>query len=491
MKVSNIENSRYKGVEYWTNRISDQEMPALCSTVKTLEKLAKDDVSSLSILGKSVMHDNALTSRILRVANSVTYSKGISQVTTVSRAAVVLGFDTIKNICITAKLLSSLLEAEGLSEGVYHRMLKLMAQAFQAAMLTKMLLKGYDEELQEEVFIASLLYHLGESAFWSTGCAETLVLDNKLNQCDSSQQMNQVVREVLGTTFEQLSLGLARSWGLGHLLIKSLSQPDQRTPEIRSIFLANKLSEILCQNSPNMAELSKRLQQTAGMLGLEVDELKGRIIRCHKATKTMADAYGARILVEHLPDPKYLQEEIHESQPAPVIYVSDANRQLQCLRELTQCALNKQDFNQVLSITLNGILTGVGVDRCCVLLMAPNRKSLIPRIVHGEGVEQMKASFKISLNSSKSVFQDCISLKNGLFVDNPSSSKWRLFMDDDIKAITSATGFMLAPLIMDQTAIGVVYADRESSGRRLSEGDFTSFSHLVDMANVCFTTSTK
>lgn len=69
-----------KGAEYWTKRISEQEMPALSSTVKTLEKLAKDDVSSLAILGRSVMHDNALTSRILKVANSAIYNKGISQI---------------------------------------------------------------------------------------------------------------------------------------------------------------------------------------------------------------------------------------------------------------------------------------------------------------------------------------------------------------------------------------------------------------------------
>lgn len=173
-----------KGAEYWTKRISEQEMPALSSTVKTLEKLAKDDVSSLAILGRSVMHDNALTSRILKVANSAIYNKGISHVTTVSRAAVVLGFDTIRNICITAKLLSSLLENKGLSEPVYHRLLTLMARAFQAAMLAKMMLKDHDEELQEEVFIAALLYHLGESAFWSMGGETTEQLDARLNQVD-------------------------------------------------------------------------------------------------------------------------------------------------------------------------------------------------------------------------------------------------------------------------------------------------------------------
>lgn len=132
--------TQQKGADYWTKRISDQEMPALCSTVRDLEKLAKDDVSSLSLLGRSVMHDNALTSRILRVANSATYNKGINPVSTVSRAAVVLGFDTIRNICITAKLLTSLLENKHLSASVYQRLLKLMAQSFQAAMLARMMM---------------------------------------------------------------------------------------------------------------------------------------------------------------------------------------------------------------------------------------------------------------------------------------------------------------------------------------------------------------
>ncbi|MEZ9821102.1 HDOD domain-containing protein [Shewanella sp. 10N.286.45.A1] len=491
MKANSIQESKLRGTDYWTHRISEQEMPALCSTVSTLEKLTKDDVSSLAILGQSVMHDNALTSRILRVANSVTYSKGITQVTTVSKAAVVLGFDAIKNICITTKLLSSLLESQGLSEDVYKRLLSLMAKSFQAAMFTRMLMQGHDEELQEEVFIASLLYHLGESAFWSTGCAETLVLDSKLNRCESSVECEQAVREVLGTSFKQLSAGIARNWGLGSVLIQSLSQPDERTPEIRSIFLANKLSDLLSQTPPPVLELSKRLKQAANILDIEVDELKGRMIRCQKATELMADAYGAKALIDYLPDAKHLLLEHDEPAPQSVIRGSDPLEQLRCLRALTQCALNKSDFNQVLSLALQGVLQGVGVDRCAVLLLTPNRKALHPRIVLGDGAIDMKNNFSIELGGTKNLFQEAIQIKSALFVDNPHSAKWRLYMDDALRSLVSPTGFMVAPLIMDHTVIGVLYADRDSSGRRLSEEDFLGFSHFAELSNVCFSTSMK
>ncbi|BAJ01333.1 HDOD domain-containing protein [Shewanella violacea] len=478
-----------KGVDYWTKRISDQEMPALCSTVKTLEKLAKDDVSSLGLLGKSVMHDNALTSRILRVANSATYNKSQNQVTTVSRATVVLGFDTIRNICITAKLLSSLLESKGLSEPVYQRLIKLMARAFQAAMLAKMMLRDHDEELQEEVFIASLLYHLGESAFWSTGCDEAVELDAAILQCGDIKQEKGIIREMLGTSFNKLSLGIARSWGLGDVLLKSLSNPDERTPEIRSIYLANQISELLAQENPAPEDLQLRLMQAAKMLNIEVDELKLRMVRCSKATKKLAEAYGAKVLIEHLPNPMHLKKDLLTEINEPLVRMPNMMLQLKKLRELTDCAINKSDFNKVITTTLEGLLDGVGVDRCGVLLLSPNRKRLQPRIALGEGAEQMKTEFIITLEQPQCLFCDSIEHKQAMFVDDPSSPKWRLYMDPDLKSKTSATGFMIAPLVIDQKVIGMIYADRATSERKLTLIEFDNFTHFAQLANVCLSAS--
>ena len=124
-----------RGTDAWVERISTKEMPALCSTVRMLEQMAKDDTASLANLGQSVLHDHGLTTRILRVANSVTYSRSGNQVTTMSRAAVLLGFNALKHICITATLVDSLLKNRDISQSVYDRLLRLMAQGRFAASL--------------------------------------------------------------------------------------------------------------------------------------------------------------------------------------------------------------------------------------------------------------------------------------------------------------------------------------------------------------------
>ncbi|TVK92905.1 histidine kinase [Shewanella algae] len=475
MKLAN------KGVDYWTRRISDQEMPALCSTIRTLEKLAKDDVSSMAILGRSIMHDNALTSRILRVANSAIYNKGISPVTTVSRAAVVLGFDTIRNICITAKLLSSLLESKNLAPSVYQRLLRLMAQAFQAAMLAKMMLDGYDEELQEEAFIAALLYHLGESAFWSTGAELAEELDSALSaESDAVNRLN-LVREALGASFNQLSQGLARSWGLGEFLCKSLSNPDERTPEIRSIFLANKLSEALAGAALKPEELERRLKQAADMLKLDTDEFRGRVLRCSNATVKLAEAYGAKVLIEYLPDTEQL---LPQERGAEVV-VREANLafQLKKLRELTGFAVEKTDFNKVVTTALEGILEGIGLDRCAVLLLSPSRRMLQPRIALGDGAEEMKNDFILELEGRGTLLRDCIENQKLAWQGEGAD---KAVLGEQLARKVPASGFMLAPLKVDNKVIGVYYADKASSGRDIHPEDFDSFGHFVQLANICF-----
>ncbi len=488
-------SSQQKGAEYWTKRISEQEMPALCSTVKTLEKLAKDDVSSLGILGRSVMHDNALTSRILRVANSAIYSKGLSQITTVSRAAVVLGFDTLRNICITAKLLSSLLETQNLSTGVYERLLKLMAQAFQAAMLAKMMLKDHDEELQEEVFIASLLYHLGESAFWSMGGEVAEALNEQIDASEDTITRNNAIREALGTSFSKLTLSIATHWGLGDVLVKSLTNPQQRTPEIRSIFLANKLSEALTDETKS-ADINKIIKQMAEMLDIKPDELKMRVARCAAATHKLVDAYDARVLNQYLPKNKVLKEltvpeEKSEEPEVEEVRETNVNVQLSKLKQLTGYAVVKTDFNVIVTTTLEGVLEGVGFDRCGIWLVSPCRTKLQPRIVLGDDVDTMKRKFTVELKEQRNLFKQCIDIKQPLWVDEPQNDKWRVQLSDSHRALVSANGFVLAPLLIEEKVIGIYYADRLGSERSITNEDFDSFVHFTQLANVCLSVATR
>ena len=77
----------------------DEEMFALGASIARVVEMTASDDHGAHDLAYYVVSDMALTQRILRLSNAVQYrSAGGSQVTTVSRAISLLGFDNVRKL---------------------------------------------------------------------------------------------------------------------------------------------------------------------------------------------------------------------------------------------------------------------------------------------------------------------------------------------------------------------------------------------------------
>ncbi len=471
------------GIDAWVDYISNKELPALASTVRLLETVAKDDTMSLAKVGQSVLHDYALTSTILKVANSGAYM-GRSKVTTVSRAAVMLGFDTIKKICLTAKLLGSLLKHNNLSEGVYTRLLQQMAQSFHAGMLTQMMMPQYDETTKEETFICALLRHIGESAFWSSGAVATEELDAILAKVPP-EQIDKEVLKLLGTTFDKMTIGLAKSWNLSDHIIRAMEEPDLRTPEIQIVTLADKLSKLIANPRQSREKLPKLLKEVGDLTGLKEEKLVERIEQCTQDTEKLLQSYGAEVLIQYLhpgAGTPLNNPEIEEE-------ISDEALQLQMLRELTFLTMDRGDFNVVIQTALEGIYRGIHMDRVMVLLKSADKKSLEPRFVSAPEAEQVKERFKVNIRTMATVFSHSFHHQQPLWVESFDDERYAKLLSKPIRNITSPDGFFIAPVMWDNRTIGLFYADRvikkDHERGKLTQQDFMAFNHFTQQTNLC------
>lgn len=477
------------GTDEWVEMIGEHELPALCSTIREIEKLSKDDTSSLAKLGQTVLHDHALTSSILKVANSAGYM-GRNPVTTVSRASVVLGLTRIKNICITAKLLNSLLKNRKLTPGVYERLLKLMAQSFHAGMIAKLLMQGYEEDVQEETFIAALLNRFGESAFWSRGGRITVELDKALRQKQLTrpEEAAHVVRQTLGTTFEEMSLGLASSWNMGIVLISSLEEPELRTPELRSVSLAVHLSDTLANSEYNRAELEKLLAEAADLMQQDKWEVLAEIERCSEETVELLNSYGAGVLTRYIGHDPIASTSI-ESKPDDE-EPSDQALQLRILRELAFLPNENADFNLVVQTAMEGVHRGIRMRRTIVFLKSRERRSLMPRFISAPNGNQIKRRFVVSLDDSPNIFSHVLNTRQPVWVDNVNAPKWRSYLDSSLRRLVGGDEFFVAPIIWGKVCVGLFYADRNDPSdkrvqRPLSQDDFMAFTLFAQQTNIC------
>ena len=107
--MSNIEHT---GIEYWTEKLSNSDMPVLSNVVSVLNKLTGDDSAEFKQLAEVILKDPHLTTQILKLANSVQYNPSGNSISTISRAIVILGFRKVRTMCISLMVVDSLLSKQ-------------------------------------------------------------------------------------------------------------------------------------------------------------------------------------------------------------------------------------------------------------------------------------------------------------------------------------------------------------------------------------------
>ena len=99
-----------QGLQSWIERLNQSELPALASVVTDLQRLTQAEHASVQQLADVLLRDAALTSKVLRVANSSYYNPSQEVIKTISRAIVLIGFDNVRLISLSVSLVDGLLD---------------------------------------------------------------------------------------------------------------------------------------------------------------------------------------------------------------------------------------------------------------------------------------------------------------------------------------------------------------------------------------------
>ncbi|MFB0954605.1 MAG: hypothetical protein QMB70_09025, partial [Aeromonadaceae bacterium] len=78
-----------------------------------------------------------------------------------------------------------------------------------------------------------------------------------------------------------------------------------------------------------------------------------------------------------------------------------------------------------------------------------------------------------------------------LWITSLNDPQWSPLISPALRAAISSRGFFIAPIIIEQRAIGLFYADRADSGQLLSREDYFSFTHFVQQTNLCLSVVIK
>lgn len=202
------------------NRLASivEDVPTLPSIMFEVLAIAEDENSTAGDLEDIIMRDQALSAKVLKVANSAYY--GIPRtVETVSRATVLLGFQTVVGLALTVSVYDTLW---GAGKGHYLDRRELWKHSLGAATAARILSRETDRREGAVAFTAGMLHDIGKSVF------DTYMPDEYSKVIDSCQkdvlQMHEAEGSILGATHAELGYKVARRWQLPEVLCESIHQ---------------------------------------------------------------------------------------------------------------------------------------------------------------------------------------------------------------------------------------------------------------------------
>ncbi len=227
-----------------TNRIERYmaRMPSLPVTVNRVMEICNSPSTSPYDLNRVISLDPVLTGQVLRLVNSAYYGLR-NEVTSLPRAIIMLGMNTIKNLVVSSAILSTM---SGRDDVHALDMDAFWLHSLSAAVAAKRLAAciKIPAENQEEYFVGGLLHDLGKIPLNSLFPSEYAEIMAEAPQ--KGTDLCEKERKFLGIDHTQVGGMIAEKWKLGvaiedclRLHHESLSASERNVDRVRIVALAD------------------------------------------------------------------------------------------------------------------------------------------------------------------------------------------------------------------------------------------------------------
>ena len=476
-------------------------MPGFSGTVVGVTDAVNDEDTSAADVAQTILRDPSLTSRLLKMANSFYYNPNGQEVSTVSRAVMVLGFDQVRALTLSLVLVDSL------SSGQHREKLtEEIAQSFHAAVQAQELAKKTGCKKPENIFVATLLSRLGNMAFWafSDDKADTLV---KLVESGEMTEQD-AEKEVLGFSLNELTQGLSKSWGLGELLDDSLNNTMKNDPDVMLVNLGGKLAQA-SKSGWDSEEAQLAIDEIAKKLDLKSDDVIDIAHANAKQAKTITKMYGVTAASKKIPQAKYalvddeanpsdenyaqisghlldVSEEEVQRQDVILHPEPDTHLQLTILSDIAQTIEESPSINIILEMVLEGLYRGVGMDRSLFAILSKDHKTLSCKYALGADSDRLCDEFQIEISHESNIFHQVITTKKVAHI-SADPSKINGTLTRDVLKLLGPPPYLIMPTIVRGKVIGIFLADRNASKRTIDDKDLLSFQQFCQQANMGLT----
>jgi len=268
-----------------------KSIPAMSTTAQRVIEITGRKNADAKDLQEVILYDQALSTHLLRVANSPFYSPR-SEVTEVQRAVVMLGFEQVKKICVYYAT-QGILKRPGLAEKL------LWEHSLGVSIAARVLAEAWHPDLAPSAFTAGLLHDVGKSVLM--GIPEANYEELMRTFYNSGVPLAELEQEALGLTHAQVGLEVGNHWKLPSLLVQAIHHHHGEVPDdletdpmnlTRVLRLANRFAHVagIGRREPQTGVDWGTLAENPGFPGDAVAALFARFTEEYEAERSRMQA---------------------------------------------------------------------------------------------------------------------------------------------------------------------------------------------------------
>ena len=461
------------------------DFPALSSLIGAVNRAADSDSERLSDLSNAILKDFALTNKLLKLVNTAYYGQFSGTISTVSRAIAILGFEQVRQVAVTLMLFEHLHNKSQAAD-----LRDEMLASYLSGLLGRELVSKAGMRDAEEVFICSMFHALGKllTAFYFH---EEFQEIGKLQRAQGVDEAR-ASAQVLGLSFEDLGIGVARAWHFPERLVHSMRavgedkvrKPGTREDRLRVVAaLSTELCGALREAAPErrqarMSAISGRCEGLGINDKLLASVIETSVAELMKDAGTLGLVKGNSPLLSGLTDtgraaaPAPLPAAAVPGDAAPAAAAERTALLTAGIQDITNSLAGDCPLNDILRMILETMYRGIGFTRVLLCIRDPASNCLRGRFGFGADVDAiLKRGFPVPRAASRDAFHAAISNGADVHIENVNAERIREHIPDWYRELLpAAQSIVLFPVLVNKKPVALFYGDSDHAGRLTLQG---------------------
>ena len=483
----NAQGGSHSTLEFLLRRMrSKSDFPALSNIISEINHIVSSDSESSGKLARTILQDFALTSKLLKLVNTASYGQFGGTINTVSKAVVILGFETVRNIAMSLILMEFL---QNKSQAV--QLKDEVVQAIFTGIVAAQLSVGHNIRDAEEVMVCSMFHNLGRMLATYYFFDESQEILRLIEQGESEEK---AAIKVLGIAYSELGLAVGRSWNFPPRLIAgmrklSAGKVAKAQGDLDYLTVTINLAHDLCEiaSSPtaknkqqNLIDLAKRYESATRVsdkelsvaidvgvseLGRRSEILNISVIKSPLLTRVRKWCRSVHAAEQPDKEKEFnditgldqaVKKDAVDGRPPNPEAILGAG-----IQDVTTSLVSDFNLNDVLQMVMETIYRGIGFNRTLFLIRDNKQNAMVAKFGFGTEIEALIPRFRFPLPFVADVFH--LSLEKGLdiAIENIDAPNIADKIPAWYRSNINAPCFILLPIMLKDKAVGMFYADMQ------------------------------